>query len=89
MSDVENEQAGESGGNEVNGGNGRRAVGTLTKKDFTSDQEVRWCPGCGDYAILATVQAFMPELGITPDNTVLSGSMPSSGMNPWTVDKIA
>ena len=36
----------------------------LTAKDFKSDQEVRWCPGCGDYAILASVQAFMPELGI-------------------------
>ena len=36
----------------------------LTLKDFKSDQEVRWCPGCGDYAILAAVQAFMPELGI-------------------------
>lgn len=36
----------------------------LTAKDFKSDQEVRWCPGCGDYAILAAVQGFMPELGI-------------------------
>ena len=34
-----------------------------TKKDFTSDQEVRWCPGCGDYAILAAMQGFLPELG--------------------------
>ena len=42
-------------------GNGMLA---LTAKDFKSDQEVRWCPGCGDYAILAAVQAFMPELGI-------------------------
>src|SRR6184192_2656585 len=36
----------------------------LTAKDFTSDQEVRWCPGCGDYAILAAMQKFMPELGL-------------------------
>ena len=36
----------------------------LTAKDFKSDQEVRWCPGCGDYAILAAVQGFLPELGI-------------------------
>ncbi|MFJ9139458.1 2-oxoacid:ferredoxin oxidoreductase subunit beta, partial [Streptomyces sp. NPDC102256] len=35
----------------------------LTARDFKSDQEVRWCPGCGDYAILAAVQGFMPELG--------------------------
>lgn len=36
----------------------------LTAKDFKSDQEVRWCPGCGDYAILAAIQQFMPELNI-------------------------
>ena len=39
----------------------------LTKKDFKSDQEVRWCPGCGDYAILNVIQGFMPELGIERD----------------------
>ena len=36
----------------------------LTKKDFTSDQEVRWCPGCGDYSILAALQMLMPDLGV-------------------------
>ena len=36
----------------------------LKAKDFKTDQEVRWCPGCGDYAILAAVQGFMPELGV-------------------------
>jgi 2-oxoglutarate ferredoxin oxidoreductase subunit beta len=41
-----------------------KADGPQSKKDFTSDQEVRWCPGCGDYAVLATVQGFMPELGL-------------------------
>ena len=35
-----------------------------TSKEFTSDQEVRWCPGCGDYIILAAVQGFLPELGL-------------------------
>ena len=35
----------------------------LTKKDFVSDQEVRWCPGCGDYSILAQTQRVMPEFG--------------------------
>ncbi|CAM5627785.1 hypothetical protein SANTM175S_06302 [Streptomyces antimycoticus] len=39
-------------------------------KDFKSDQEVRWCPGCGDYAILAAVQGFMPELGLAKENIV-------------------
>ena len=41
----------------------------LTRKDFISDQEVRWCPGCGDYAILAQVQKVMPELGVARENT--------------------
>jgi 2-oxoglutarate ferredoxin oxidoreductase subunit beta len=49
------------------GGNG---APTLTKKDFASDQETRWCPGCGDYAILATVQQFLPELGLPPERIV-------------------
>ena len=38
----------------------------LTKKDFSSDQDVKWCPGCGDYAILAQIQKTMPALGIPP-----------------------
>jgi 2-oxoglutarate ferredoxin oxidoreductase subunit beta len=80
MSDLEHGQAG------GNGGNGQRPVGTLTKKDFTSDQEVRWCPGCGDYAILATVQAFMPELGITPDNTVFVSGIGCSGRFTYYMD---
>jgi hypothetical protein len=45
-------------------------VAVTTKKDWTSDQEVRWCPGCGDYGILLAVQTLMPELGIAPENTV-------------------
>jgi 2-oxoglutarate ferredoxin oxidoreductase subunit beta len=40
------------------------------RKDFTSDQEVRWCPGCGDYAVLAAVQGFLPELGLKRENIV-------------------
>ncbi|MFB3737649.1 MAG: 2-oxoacid:ferredoxin oxidoreductase subunit beta [Candidatus Velamenicoccus archaeovorus] len=66
-------------------GNGQ-AVGTLTKKDFTSDQEVRWCPGCGDYAILATVQSFMPELGIAPDETVFVSGIGCSGRFTYYMD---
>jgi 2-oxoglutarate ferredoxin oxidoreductase subunit beta len=42
----------------------------LTKADFQSDQETRWCPGCGDYAVLSAVQQFMPELGIPPERIV-------------------
>ncbi len=61
-------------------------VVTLTRKDFTSDQEVRWCPGCGDYAILAAVQAFMPELGIEPWNTVFVSGIGCSGRFTYYVD---
>ena len=43
----------------------------LARKDFQSDQEVRWCPGCGDYAILAAVQAVFPELGVPRENLSL------------------
>ena len=43
---------------------------TQTKKDFTSDQEVRWCPGCGDYAILAQVQRMLPTFGIPREKYV-------------------
>ena len=39
------------------------AAAELTQKDFKSDQDVRWCPGCGDYSVLANVQRVMPELG--------------------------
>ena len=65
---------------------GKGAVGTLTKKSFTSDQEVRWCPGCGDYAILATVQSFMPELDIDPDHTVFVSGIGCSGRFTYYMD---
>ena len=57
-----------SDGNGTGNGNGKLVQ--LTAKAFKSDQEVRWCPGCGDYAILAAVQGFMPELGIAKENIV-------------------
>ncbi len=48
---------------------------TLTRKDFVSNQEVKWCPGCGDYAILAQVQKVLPEIGVPRENIVfVSGS---------------
>jgi 2-oxoglutarate ferredoxin oxidoreductase subunit beta len=55
----------------------------LTTKDFKSDQEVRWCPGCGDYAILAAVQQFMPELGIARENTVFVSGIGCSSRFPY------
>lgn len=58
----------------------------LTKKDFTSDQEVRWCPGCGDYAILSTVQAFLPSLGIPRERFVFVSGIGCSSRFPYYVD---
>jgi 2-oxoglutarate/2-oxoacid ferredoxin oxidoreductase subunit beta len=55
----------------------------LTRKDFTSDQDVRWCPGCGDYAILATVQRTLPELGIAPENMVWVSGIGCSSRFPY------
>ncbi len=52
-------------------------------KDFTSDQEVRWCPGCGDYAVLAAVRGFMPELGIKRENTVFVSGIGCSSRFPY------
>jgi 2-oxoglutarate ferredoxin oxidoreductase subunit beta len=62
------------------------AVGTLTRKDFVSDQEVRWCPGCGDYAILAAVQGVMPELGIPRERIVFVSGIGCSSRFPYYMD---
>lgn len=62
------------------------SIEPLTRKDFTSDQEVRWCPGCGDYAILAAFQGFMPELGITRENTVIVSGIGCAARFPYYVD---
>jgi 2-oxoglutarate ferredoxin oxidoreductase subunit beta len=51
----------------------------LTKADFQSDQETRWCPGCGDYAVLAAVQGFFPELGIPPERIVFVSGIGCAG----------
>ncbi len=56
---------------------------TLTKKDFETDQQVRWCPGCGDYAILASVQKLMPELGIERHNIVFISGIGCSSRFPY------
>ena len=58
----------------------------LKRKDFTSDQEVRWCPGCGDYAILAAFQGLMPEVGIKRENTVIVSGIGCSSRFPYYVD---
>ncbi|MEO3799584.1 2-oxoacid:ferredoxin oxidoreductase subunit beta [Nonomuraea sp. B1E8] len=54
-----------------------------TLKDFKSDQEVRWCPGCGDYAILAAVQSFLPELGLKRENIVFVSGIGCSSRFPY------
>ncbi|MGV1035515.1 MAG: 2-oxoacid:ferredoxin oxidoreductase subunit beta [Candidatus Nanopelagicales bacterium] len=55
----------------------------LKAKDFKSDQEVRWCPGCGDYAVLAAVQSFLPELGIPRENIVFISGIGCSSRFPY------
>jgi len=63
-----------------------KADGPQTKKDFTSDQEIRWCPGCGDYAILAAVQGFLPELGLRRENIVFVSGIGCSSRFPYYLD---
>ncbi|AHI01639.1 2-oxoacid:ferredoxin oxidoreductase subunit beta [Kutzneria viridogrisea] len=52
-------------------------------KDFKTDQEVRWCPGCGDYAVLAAVQSFLPELGLKRENIVFISGIGCSSRFPY------
>src|SRR5579884_3248768 len=74
-----------------NGGNGHgnghsdvpAQVVQLSRKDFISDQEVRWCPGCGDYAILAQVQKIMPDLGVPKENIVFVSGIGCSSRFPY------
>ncbi len=56
---------------------------TTTAKDWASDQEVRWCPGCGDYSILKAVQMLLPELGGTPENTVFISGIGCAARFPY------
>ncbi len=60
-----------------------KADGKQSAKDFKSDQEVRWCPGCGDYAILAAVQGFLPELGLAKENVVFISGIGCSSRFPY------
>ncbi|MBB3042835.1 2-oxoacid:ferredoxin oxidoreductase subunit beta [Nocardioides soli] len=57
-----------------------------TGKDFTSDQEVRWCPGCGDYAVLKAVQGFLPDLGLRRENIVFVSGIGCSSRFPYYLD---
>uniref|UniRef100_A0AAU3GU89 2-oxoacid:ferredoxin oxidoreductase subunit beta n=1 Tax=Streptomyces sp. NBC_01401 TaxID=2903854 RepID=A0AAU3GU89_9ACTN len=60
-----------------------KAEGKQSMKDFKSDQEVRWCPGCGDYAVLAAVQGFMPELGLAKENITFVSGIGCSSRFPY------
>ncbi|MER5669158.1 MULTISPECIES: 2-oxoacid:ferredoxin oxidoreductase subunit beta [Streptomyces] len=60
-----------------------KAEARQSMKDFKSDQEVRWCPGCGDYAVLAAVQGFMPELGLAKENIVFVSGIGCSSRFPY------
>ncbi|MGC9670179.1 2-oxoacid:ferredoxin oxidoreductase subunit beta [Planosporangium sp. 12N6] len=62
---------------------GTRVPLKLTAKDFKSDQEVRWCPGCGDYAILAAMQSFLPELGIPRERIAFVSGIGCSSRFPY------
>ncbi|OIV38787.1 2-oxoacid:ferredoxin oxidoreductase subunit beta [Mangrovactinospora gilvigrisea] len=80
---------------EVNGSNGASLNGhsllslvpktevDRTAKDYKTDQEVRWCPGCGDYAVLAAVQGFMPTLGLAKENVVFVSGIGCSSRFPY------
>ena len=58
-------------------------VAALTAKDFATDQEVRWCPGCGDYSILASVQKVMPTIGVAKENIVIISGIGCSSRFPY------
>ncbi|NEA38224.1 2-oxoacid:ferredoxin oxidoreductase subunit beta [Streptomyces sp. SID11385] len=60
-----------------------KAEAKQSMKDFKSDQEVRWCPGCGDYAVLAAVQGFMPSLGLAKENIVFVSGIGCSSRFPY------
>jgi len=59
------------------------STANLSRKDFVTDQDVRWCPGCGDYSILAQVQKVMPELGVPRENFVFISGIGCSSRFPY------
>src|SRR5207237_5233699 len=62
------------------------ANGKLTAKDYKTDQVVRWCPGCGDYAILAALQSFMPELDVPKENIVFVSGIGCAARFPYYME---
>ncbi|MHB8516476.1 MAG: 2-oxoacid:ferredoxin oxidoreductase subunit beta [Dehalococcoidia bacterium] len=64
----------------------KSGIEVLSRKDFVSDQEVRWCPGCGDYSILAQTQKLMPDLGIPRENIVFISGIGCASRLPYYMD---
>ncbi|MGQ0824800.1 MAG: 2-oxoacid:ferredoxin oxidoreductase subunit beta [Actinomycetota bacterium] len=64
-------------------GNGDGSPTKLARKDFQSDQEVRWCPGCGDYGILTAIQFMLPETGIRPEELVFVSGIGCAARLPY------
>ena len=62
------------------------AIPETTRKDWTSDQEPRWCPGCGDYSVLSAVQMLMPDLGVRRENTVFISGIGCAARFPYYMD---
>ncbi|MFN9850893.1 MAG: 2-oxoacid:ferredoxin oxidoreductase subunit beta, partial [Planctomycetota bacterium] len=58
----------------------------LKPDDFASDQDVRWCPGCGDYSILAQMKKVLPEIGIRPEQTVFISGIGCSSRFPYYIN---
>jgi len=67
----------------VSDGNGEGVAVKLARKDFQSDQEVRWCPGCGDYSILTAVQMLLPELDVKPEELVFVSGIGCAARLPY------
>lgn len=61
-------------------------MNALTRRDFETDQEVRWCPGCGDYAVLAAIQRLMPELGMAKEKIVFVSGIGCASRFPYYMD---
>src|SRR5918999_1395776 len=72
--------------NGAGSGNGSAEPVKLARKDYQSDQEVRWCPGCGDYSVLAAVQFLLPELGVKRENTVFVSGIGCSSRFPYYME---
>ena len=82
----ENEEIGQNGSSRLRSLTLVPHAAGLAAKDFKTDQEVRWCPGCGDYAILAAFQSFLPELEIPRENLVIISGIGCSSRLPYYVN---